>query len=224
MFLEVIAKDLCDVQVICESNADRIELCGAMEADGLTPDLKLIEQAAAIATKPIRVMIRNHNKGFYFTSEEVEVMKAQITQINLVPNIEGYVIGALTKTGELDEAVMSELIAAAAGRKITCHKACEAVISPQTLITLDKLGVNTVLTQGGLTPIDENYAILEQLVASKQEKDLAIEILIGGGVNYGNVKTLSQISPSIHVGKLVREDHNYDKLIIDEQIKQIKQN
>ncbi len=223
MLLEVIAKDIEDIKVISRSKADRIELCGAMDEDGLTPEISLIKQAAQISTKPIRVMIRNHNNGFYYTETEIIKMISQIEEINEIPNIDGYVIGALTSENTLDVSTMKRLIKAANGRNITCHKACEVIIGPKTLIALDQLGVNTVLTQGGITPIDENYQTLEELVATKQNNNLKIEILIGGGVNHGNVLALKNINSCIHVGKLVRMDHNYDKLICDEQIRQLKE-
>lgn len=223
MFLEVIAKDVSDVEIISQSVADRIELCGAMEEDGLTPDITLIEQAASISTKPIRVMIRNHNNGFYYTKAELAVMLEQIEQINQIANIEGYVIGALTPEGQLDVETMKQLIDAAKGRKITCHKACEAIINPQTLIELEKLGVNTVLTQGGLKPIEQNYQELASLVKCKTDHNLKIQILIGGGVNKNNLNELKAINPCIHVGKLVRDEQKYDRLINDEQITQIKE-
>lgn len=223
MFLEVIAKDIKDVEIISKSCADRIELCSAMDEDGLTPDIDLIKAAAAVTTKPIRVMIRNHNNGFHYTKTEVEVMIDQIKQINLIPNIDGYVIGALTEEQELDIPVMKRLIEAANGRNITCHKACESIIGEQTLRTLELLGVNTVLTQGGLKPIEENLDVLRNLAEIKNKENFKIEILLGGGVNLGNIKSLNQISSSIHVGKLVRINQNYGKLISDEQITQIKE-
>lgn len=223
MFLEVIAKDLTDVEIISQSAANRIELCGAMQQDGLTPDITLIKQAASRSTKPIRIMIRNHNNGFYYTKAELAVMLEQIEQINQIPNIEGYVIGALTSDGQLDIQTMQLLIAAAKGRKITCHKACEAIINPQTLIKLERLGVNTVLTQGGLKPIEQNYQELQALVKCKNDHNLKIQILIGGGVNKNNLHELKAINPCIHVGKLVRDEQKYDRLINDEQITQIKE-
>lgn len=224
MLLEVIAKDIEDVKLINESCADRIELCGAMEHDGLTPDIDLVKQAAKITKIPLRVMVRNHNDGFYFTEAEINEQILIIEELNQIDNIEGYVIGALNQEQTaLDIPAMQRLIKAARGRKITCHKAIEAIISPAILDELVSLGVNTVLTQGGVSPIIENYSVLEELHRYVKTNNYPIEILVGGGVNFTNIDKVKSIASSVHVGKIIRIDHNYDKLISVEQIKRIKE-
>lgn len=224
MLLEVIAKDIEDVKLINKSCADRIELCGAMEHDGLTPDIDLVKQAAKITEIPLRVMVRNHNDGFYFTEAEINEQILIIEELNQIDNIEGYVIGALNQEQTaLDILAMQRLIKAARGRKITCHKAIEAIISPAILDELVSLGVNTVLTQGGVSPIIENYSVLEELHRYVKTNNYPIEILVGGGVNFTNIDKVKSIASSVHVGKIIRIDHNYDKLISVEQIKRIKE-
>ncbi len=224
MLLEVIAKDIEDVKLINKSYADRIELCGAMEHDGLTPDIDLVKQAAKITKIPMRVMVRNHNDSFYFTEAEINEQISIIEELNQIDNIEGYVIGALNQEQTaLDIFAMQRLIKAARGRKITCHKAIESVISPAILDELVSLGVNTVLTQGGVCPIIENYSVLEGLHKYVKTNNYPIEILVGGGVNFTNIEKVKSIARSVHVGKIIRIDHNYDKLISVEQIKRIKE-
>lgn len=224
MLLEVIAKDIEDVKLINKSCADRIELCGAMEHDGLTPDIDLVKQAAKITKIPMRVMVRNHNDGFYFTEAEINEQISIIEELNQIDNIEGYVIGALNQEQTaLDISAMQRLIKAARGRKITCHKAIEVIVSPVILDELVTLGVNTVLTQGGISPIIENYSVLEELHRYVKTNNYPIEILVGGGVNFTNIDKVKSIASSVHVGKIIRIDHNYDKLISVEQIKRIKE-
>lgn len=224
MFLEVIAKDLNDIKQINASVADRIELCGAMEEDGLTPELDLIKQAAKITQKPMRVMIRNHNNGFYFTPEEIEVMLSQIEAINKIDNIDGYVIGCLNENQtEIDIQAMERLIKAANGRNITFHKACEQLIhNTETIDLLVKLGVNTVLTQGGTKPIDENYKQLTMIQEYIEANGYKLQLLIGGGVNYTNAIDLAKINPVLHVGKIIRTGENYDTIISVSKILKIK--
>ncbi len=221
--LEVIAKDLKDIELINKSCADRIELCGAMDQDGLTPELEFVKAAAKLTKVPIRVMVRNHNNGFYFTEDELKEQIEIILALNEIDNIEGYVIGALNQEQtELDIDGMQKLIKAANNRKITCHKAIEAILCEKVIDELVTLGVDTVLTQGGLSPISENSQVLKSIVSYVNKCDYPLEILIGGGVNFQNITTLKKISPCIHVGKIIRHDYNYDKLISVEQIKRIK--
>ncbi len=222
MLLEVIAKDIEDVKIINTSNANRIELCGAMEEDGLTPDFELVKAAAKISKLPLRVMVRNHNDGFNFTEIDIAKQVEIIEQLNMIDNIDGYVIGALNqKQTALDLKAMRRLISAANGRNITCHKAIEAIISPEAIDELVSLGVNTVLTQGGQRPVEENLEKLQELCNYVKARNYPIEILIGGGVNFSNISQIKAIASSVHVGKIIRVDHNYDKLISVEQIKKI---
>lgn len=219
MFIEIIAHTLEDVEAINNSMADRIELCGAMQADGLTPKIELIKAAASISKLPIRVMIRNHNNGFYYTEAEFTKMLEQIKECNQIDNIDGYVIGCLNQgQTAIDVEQIKKIKAISNGRKLTFHKACESLINPQLLNELVELGIDTVLTQGGTKPITENIDILNTLINEKAD----IQILLGGGVNLNNYQELAQISPNLHLGSAVREQASYDKPINIELINQLK--
>ncbi len=219
MFIEIIAHTLEDVKAINNSMADRIELCGAMEADGLTPDIELIKAAAAISKLPIRVMIRNHNNGFYYNEAEFTKMLEQIQVCNQIDNIDGYVIGCLNQNQTaINVEQIKQIKAISNGRRLTFHKACEKLINAQLINELVELGIDTILTQGGTKPISENTEVLQAIVSKKPD----IQILIGGGVNHDNYYELAQISPNLHLGSAVREQCSYNMPINIELINQLK--
>lgn len=219
MFVEIIAHTVEDIKQINKTTADRIELCGVMEEDGLTPEIDLIKKVSKISEKPFRVMIRNHNRDFYYTETEIEKMIEQIEICNQIPNIDGYVIGALNKEQtELNIDQMKRLIKAAGGRNITFHKACERILNKESINQLIELKINTILTQGGLTPILENTEMLKELSQYNEQ----MQILLGGGVNLENIKILKKISPNVHLGSAVRLNKSYDQPIDPELVNKIK--
>ncbi len=220
MFVEIIAHTLNDVMKINKTNADRIELCGDMDQDGLTPKLSLIKSAAENTKKPIRVMIRNHNRNFVYTDKEICEMVRQIEYCNQFTKIEGYVIGCLDESETaINVEQMDKLIKAARGKKITFHKACDKVLTSENIEILINLNVDTILTQGGKTPIMENQIMLEKLGKYNDQ----IQVLLGGGVNFDNYQKLVQFSPNIHLGSAVREQKSYDEKISIEAINALKE-
>ncbi len=220
MFVEIIAHTLNDVMKINKTTADRIELCGDMDQDGLTPKLSLIKSAAENTKKPIRVMIRNHNHSFVYTEKEVCEMVRQIEYCNQFAKIEGYVFGCLDESQTaINIEQMKRLIKAAKGKKITFHKACDRILSKENLELLIDLNVDTILTQGGQNPIMENQQVITELGRYNDQ----IQILLGGGVNFENYRKLVNLSPNIHLGSAVREQKSYDEKISIEAINALKE-
>lgn len=207
--LEVIAHTLGDIKNLNNSKADRIELCRALDQDGLTPDLRFIEEVLSVAKKPIRVIIRPRDE-FTTNPREVEEMIQTIREIKRLGNsyLDGFVMGYITSAGEYDSESMSKLIAAAKPYRITYHKASDFFISD--LKFFEKLGIDTVLTQGtNKKPIEENVELLTKLHRS----DSKVELLLGGGVTLENIEELASISRSIHIGTLARFGKSYGEEI-----------
>ena len=70
MKLEVCCADIESVMAAKEGGAHRIELCEALELDGLTPGEELMRQAIATGI-PVQVLIRVREGDFVYTPEEV---------------------------------------------------------------------------------------------------------------------------------------------------------
>lgn len=215
--LEVISHTLEDINNLNNSKADRIELCRALDQDGLTPDLKFVEEVLSVTKKPIRVIIRPRDE-FITNPNEVEEMIQTIRKIKRLGNsyLDGFVMGYITPNGDYDHESMSKLIAAAKPYKITYHKASDFFISD--LKFFEEFGVDTVLTQGtNKEPIEKNVELLTKL----RRSDSKVELLLGGGVTLENIEELASISSSIHIGSLARFGKSYGKEIDVDMVNRI---
>ena len=104
------------------NGADRIELCSALSVGGLTPSHGFMQTAAAAAAAaavagspndiPLVAMVRPRAGDFVYTSEELEVMKADIRAARAA-GLAGVVVGASRPDGSLDASALAALVEAA---------------------------------------------------------------------------------------------------------------
>ena len=115
MKIEVCCPDLASVRRAIEGGADRIELCTALEMDGLTPTREEIRQAVSMchaAGVVVHVLIRSREGDFVYNETEAGQMADEIVMA-LEEGADGIVIGALTKDGDLDVPMCTRWIAVA---------------------------------------------------------------------------------------------------------------
>ena len=102
--LEVCCGNLDSVRAAVEGGAPRIELCSALELDGLTPAREDIKAARSLFPDlTIHVLIRPRAGDFCYSPEEVDLMCRQI-ETALGCGADGIVIGCLTRSGDVDKA------------------------------------------------------------------------------------------------------------------------
>lgn len=114
-------------------------------------------------------------------------------------SVEGIVIGALTRDGDVDIGTLYTLIAAAGDMNVTFHRAFDFVKDQRVALeALIELGVDRVLTSGGAPTAREGAEMLAELV-DQGGNDIAI--LAGGGINASNVAELVRLSgvKEVHV-------------------------
>jgi copper homeostasis protein len=185
--LEVCAQSYVSAMIAQAANADRIELCAALEVGGLTPSLSLILAVRRDLTLPICVLVRPRAGDFVYTEEEFEIIKNDVIWCR-DNGIDGVVVGCLDENNELDALKMKELARLAYPMEVVCHKAFDR--TPNLSLSLEKLiawGYDRVLTSGGAKNVVEGTAVLKDLVAQAEGK---IEILAGGSVRADNVVEL----------------------------------
>ncbi|MBE2222549.1 MAG: hypothetical protein IAF02_13460, partial [Anaerolineae bacterium] len=110
---------------------------------------------------------------------------------------DGVVFGAI-QDNRLDMQTMRQLVNAAHahGLKTTCHRAFDAATNPhETVEMLIDLGVSRVLTSGtpwgSRQPVLAGVPLLAEII---QQASSRIEIVLGGGIQIGNVgRLLSQL-------------------------------
>lgn len=186
--LEVCCGSLSSALRAVEGGAERIELCSALSLDGLTPTVGTIRLLRErFPQLRIHVLIRPREGDFVYTEDELQVMETDIREA-VAAGATAIVAGALTPSGEIDEAATRRLIAASSGLPFTFHRAFD-VVGDQTIALqrLIDLGVTRVLTSGGAPTAEAGIAQLQCLVRQAAGR---IVILAGGGVNRHNASAI----------------------------------
>lgn len=130
---------------------NRIELCSALDQDGLTPSRELTRLCVQNLRIPVRTMVRPRSGGFVYTEAEILQMEAEIEFFKQA-GVEGVVFGLLTDEGSIDIENTARLARLAYPLKVTFHKAidysADLLKSFQELNKID--GITSVLTSGGM--------------------------------------------------------------------------
>lgn len=202
--VEICVDDLAGALAAEAEGADRIELCSALSEGGLTPSYGLVQAVLGRVRRiGVRIMIRPRGGNYVFSSEEVEVMLADIAAFRTLPKAPGvtigFVCGALTAAGAVDARAMGRLKAACGGTPMTFHKAFDAARDlPAALDTLLGLGIRSVLTSGGKPTAEAGAEVLAGLVAQAAGR---VALIAGGSVRAGNVRALLERTgvPDVHL-------------------------
>jgi copper homeostasis protein len=210
--LEVCCGNLESVDAAVAGGARRIELCSALEMDGLTPPVEWIREVRKrYPSLIIHVLVRSRAGDFVYTGEEVETMAAQVEEA-LEAGADGIVIGCLTAGGDVDIPAMERLVrtvesynlAAELMRSDLCHAANDSHFFPgpskRVSITFHRafdvckrpfdaleqiiaLGCDRILTSGQGATVVEGSDMLREL---RKRAAGRIIILPGGGVTPRN--------------------------------------
>ncbi len=187
--LEICANSLFSMQMAQANGATRIELCENLEIGGTTPSYGCLKLASQLKTKEVRVLIRPRGGHYCYSPPEIGQM---LLDIELVKSLgfEGVVVGALQADGTLDEAVLKKVGAAAAGLKLTFHRAIDASSNPFEIVKrLIGLGFDTVLTSGTKPLATQGMETIRQI---QQSFGHQIEVMAGGGIDPHNAVALLQ--------------------------------
>lgn len=186
--LEVCCGSLQSAMNAVAGGAERIELCSALEVDGLTPSMEVLrELRQRFPSLRIHVLIRPREGDFVYTEAEVAQMEREIHEA-VAAGATAIVCGALTAEGEVDVPATKRLVEAARPLPFTFHRAFDAVKNQyKALETLKELGVERVLTSGGAATAEKGIPMLRQLVEQAHGE---VIILAGGGVDSSNAQRI----------------------------------
>ena len=193
--LEICVDSLASARAAIAGGADRLELCSALLAGGLTPYEGLLRQIRAESDIPVRCLMRPRPGDFLYTKEELELMCQQILSLKAA-GADGFVIGCLTADGDLDEAAMKPLIEACGSCGITLHRCIDVSRDPlETYRKAGQLGIDTVLTSGAAANCKTGQPVIAQLVSLRDSQN-GPEVLIGAGVNASVIRHFRQNLPA----------------------------
>ena len=162
--LEVCCGDMQSVLAAKEGGADRIELCQALEMDGLTPSAEMMAEAIGLGI-PVQVLIRPREGDFVYDEAEIETM---LKEIRLAKRLgaNGVVIGALKSDGSIDEETIRCLVSEATGMSITFHRAFDVCSQPtEALEQIVSLGCHRLLTSGQAPSAEQGIPLKRMPVA-----------------------------------------------------------
>lgn len=178
LIYEACVESLADALDAERRGAHRIELCSALDQDGLTPSRELIGQCRRQLSIPTMVMIRPRGGDFVYSDEEVAQMADEIAFCKR-SGVAGVVFGLLTREGEIDVENTERLARAALPLDITFHKAIDYSIDVMAsfacLNSID--GISRVLTSGGCATAWEGR---ETLRAMHELPGRRIDIIAAG--------------------------------------------
>lgn len=182
--------------------ADRIELCARLDLDGLTPDIKIIEDVYRNLKVPVRVIVRPREGDFVCSDEEFLEMISSISACKEI-GVEGVVFGITTIENKLDMVRIKLLTDIARPMKVTIHKAIDVVDNPvDELCKLMKIaGVSAVLTSGKGKTWQEGQNLIKEMI---NKAGNAIEIIACGKVTNNNIDEAHRVLQSkAYHGKLI---------------------
>lgn len=176
-----------------ELGAERVELCDNLTEGGTTPSYGTIKMVVEKLNIPAFVIIRPRGGDFYYTPEEIEIMKEDI-KICKELGVKGVVIGALNRDNTINYDAIKDMIDLAKPMSITFHKAIDELENPVTEIKkLANLGVNRILTSGTKETALEGENILREMIKEAGED---IIIIVAGKVTKDNLNEISNLIPA----------------------------
>lgn len=206
--LEVIALTAEDAAAAQAGGADRLELVAEMAADGLTPSLATFTAVRAAVDLPVRVMLRSA-AGFRAGGERQLQELRNEAELLRGAGAEEFVLGFLDGTGQPDTAALETVTGVLDGCRWTFHRALDRAADREA--ARERLaglpGLDTLLTAGAATGVDDGLAVLRAEAArtAAAEPGYGQRLLVGGGLRLEHLPALRAAGvDAFHIGGAAR--------------------
>lgn len=199
--LEVIALSVADAERAADGGADRVEVVGTMDEDGLSPEPRLVESIREAVSIQVRPMVRLRG-GFGTDGGEATRLRGLVSSY-LDSGADGVVLGFLNGLNEVDLDVCAALLDGT-DCPWTFHRAVDAVLDVDrawsALVTAPRL--DAVLTAGSARGVEQGLDALIGIAADPVRGRL---VMAGGGLRPEHVPWLARAGVrAFHVGRAVR--------------------
>jgi len=194
MFIERCVTNLSEAKQAVAEGANRLELCSALELDGLTANRAEFLDIKQNLEVPVRVMLRNSHPGFDVSERELGELQADADWFKS-HGADGFVFG-FAGCGAIDVAATLNLLSHCAPLPCTFHKAFDTCLSlTNSLESLIEWRFSSVLTSGGAKTASAGAEKLASLVAQAAGR---IEVIVAGKVRQDNLLALNSSIKGSH--------------------------
>ncbi|WP_329442230.1 copper homeostasis protein CutC [Streptomyces canus] len=203
--LEVIALDAEDAIAAQAGGADRLELVTDMAADGLTPTVSTVTAIRAAVDIPVRVMLRLSDG---FGAGDVERLVRTAREMRSA-GAEQFVLGFLDAGGDVALGAVEAVVGALDGCRWTFHRAIDHAADRDALRKqlADLPGLDTYLTAGSATGVDDGLPMLLAEASRAGEPGYEQQLLVGGGLRLDHVPRLRAAGiGAFHIGGAARPE------------------
>jgi copper homeostasis protein len=195
LIFEACVETMEDALAAEQHGANRIELCSALDQDGLTPSPELTMLCIQNLSIPVMAMVRPRAGNFVYTEAEIQLMESEI-EFFKQSGVAGVVFGLLTEDGSVDVENTRRLVKLALPLEVTFHKAID--YSNDILKSFQELnsinGITRVLTSGGMDTAWNGREFLKQM---QELPGRRIKIIAAGKVlpeNRGQIAEFTGVS------------------------------
>jgi copper homeostasis protein len=208
--LEIIALGPADAAAAESGGADRLEVVASMDADGLSPEPRVIAGIRRETDLPLRVMLRL-DEGFTTSPSDLNRLTL-LAEEYAEAGANGFVFGFLTPTLDVDGEATLALAERLPELPWTYHRAVDHVLDAdqawRVLRELPAYGLDAVLTAGSVRGVGSG---VDDLVERARTDPAAAELIMaGGGLRAEHVPWLAQAGVrAFHVGSAVRPDGSW---------------
>jgi copper homeostasis protein len=189
--LEACVESLAAAEAAWRAGAGRIELCAAIEQQGLTPDLAELARVVARVDLPVVCLVRPRAGGYCYAADEFSAIESTIDAAKAA-GAAGIAVGVLDALRCIDRERTARLVERARPLPLTFHRAFDQVTDQaNALEILIDLGVARVLSSGGAETAWLGRERLRELVARAAGR---ITVIAGGKVREDHAAELMQLT------------------------------
>ncbi|XP_055695414.1 copper homeostasis protein cutC homolog [Lutzomyia longipalpis] len=213
VLLEVCVDSCESARAAIAGGAERLELCSALSEGGLTPSpglLYVVKQT--FRSIPAFVMLRPRRGDFCYEEDwyqihhDIDLFKKE--------GADGFVFGALTPAGEIDEDLCARVIRLAGGLPVTFHRAFDLTKEVDFMKNCSKianLGFTRLLTSGFRSSAEEGIDVIRVMNEKFGEK---LTIMPGAGITEENIRKIADETKCREIHASARRPKNQEQMRI----------
>lgn len=195
--IEACVESVAEALSCARNGADRLELCSALDQDGLTPHKTLLTEVLNQVSIPVKVMIRPRPGDFHYDHKDQEDIVRDILMCKSL-GVSEFVYGSL-KDNRIDMTDLEAFVQHARPSTLTIHKAIDVSSDPLRDLFMimrwaEKQTFPVSILSSGQAPTAIAGALrLRRMIQLAADK---VEIIVAGKVTHDNLTTIQTLIPA----------------------------